>query len=283
VSQPDEMTSVQVATLIVEVAIHAAGLVLFLWLILSGRGRALPKSQLPEWRATPVEFVLFLCFGLMGATVVSGVAGSVLHHIHLSSDASVVAASAAMEGGFLCGLLLFYAFYGGSLASQAPGAGAFTGLVSGVLVFVVAMPFVTGVNFCWGYILTRTGLPDEQQELVSILENTHSVFLKGTFLVVATLLVPAAEEILFRGGLFRYFRTRMPRWAAITSTSVIFGALHVQWSDHMGGLPSFLPLVALAAIFCVAYERTGSIATPIVAHALFNLNMMILVMTGVGS
>jgi membrane protease YdiL (CAAX protease family) len=75
----------------------------------------------------------------------------------------------------------------------------------------------------------------------------------------------------------------MPRWAAISSTSVVFGALHVQWSDHMGGLPSLLPLVVLAAVFCVAYERTGSIVTPIVAHALFNLNMIVLVMTGVGS
>jgi hypothetical protein len=227
--------------------------------------------------------VLFLCFGLMGATVISGIAGSLLHRVHLSSDSSVVVASASMEGGFLCGLMCFYSIYGGSLLSQEPGAGPLSGLVSGIFVFLVAMPFVTGVNFGWGYILTRTGRPDEQQELVSILENTHSVFLKGAFVVVATLLVPAAEEILFRGGLFRYLRTRMPRWAAITSTSVVFGALHVQWSDHMGGLPSLLPLVMLAAVFCVAYERTGSIATPIVAHALFNLNMIVLVMTGVGS
>ena len=282
-SQTGEMTSAQVATLVVEVAIHAAGLFLFFWLFLSRRGRALPRSQLPEWRITPVEFVLFLCFGLMGATVISGIAGSLLHRVHLSSDSSVVVASASMEGGFLCGLMCFYSIYGGSLLSQEPGAGPLSGLVSGIFVFLVAMPFVTGVNFGWGYILTRTGLPDEQQELVSILENTHSVFLKGAFVVVATLLVPAAEEILFRGGLFRYLRTRMPRWAAITSTSVVFGALHVQWSDHMGGLPSLLPLVMLAAVFCVAYERTGSIATPIVAHALFNLNMIVLVMTGVGS
>ena len=282
-SQPDEMTSGQMATLIAEVAIHAAGLFLFFWLVFSRKGRAQPKALLPEWRTTPVEFVLFLCFGLMGATVMNGIAGSLLHRIHMSSDSSVVVASAAMEGGFLSGLLCFYAVYGGSILSQVPGAGAFSGIRSGIFVFVVAMPFVTLVNFGWGFILTRTGLPDEQQELVSILENTHSILLKGAFVIVATLLVPAAEEILFRGGLFRYLRTRMPRWAAITSTSVVFGALHVQWSDHMGGLPSLLPLVVLAAVFCVAYERTGSIVTPIVAHALFNLNMIVLVMTGVGS
>jgi membrane protease YdiL (CAAX protease family) len=283
VSQPDEMTSGQMATLLIEVAIHAAGLFLLFWLLLSRRGRAMPKSQLPEWRATPAEFVLFLCFGLMGATVISGIAGSVLHHLHLSSDSSVVVASAAMEGGFLCGLLCFFAVYGGSPLSQVPGSGAVAGLVSGTFLFLVAMPFVTLVNVGWSYFLTLTGLPHEQQELVSIFENTQSVVFEGAFVVIASLIVPAAEEILFRGGLFRYLRTRMPRWAAITSTSVVFGALHVQWSDHMSGLPSFLPLFVLAAIFCIAYERTGSIATPIVAHALFNLNTIVLAIMKVGS
>jgi uncharacterized protein len=283
VTQPDAMTWPQVATLASEIAIHVGGLILFLWLVLSRRGRAMPKSLLPEWRITPLEFVLFLCFGLMGATLFNGIAGTILHRVHLSSDASVVVASAAMEGGFLCGLIGFHALYGGSARVVSPGKGIGSGLLSGLFVFLVAMPFVTGINYCWGLFLTKTGLPSEQQELVSILENTHSNVLRGTFFVVATLLVPAAEEVLFRGGLFRYLRNRMPRWAAVTSTSVVFAALHVQWSDHMAGLPSLLPLVVLAAVFCIAYERTGSIATPIVAHALFNLNMIIIVIAGLGS
>ena len=48
----------------------------------------------------------------------------------------------------------------------------------------------------------------------------------------------------------------------------------------MVGLPSLLPLVALAVVFCLAYERTGMIGTTIVAHALFNLNTMLLVAMG---
>jgi hypothetical protein len=51
----------------------------------------------------------------------------------------------------------------------------------------------------------------------------------------------------------------------------------------MAGLPSFLPLIALAAVFCLAYERTGMIGTVIVAHALFNLNSMLQFVTGIGS
>jgi membrane protease YdiL (CAAX protease family) len=118
---------------------------------------------------------------------------------------------------------------------------------------------------------------------VSILANTGSAALRWLFVAVATILVPAAEELLFRAGLFRYLRTRVPRWAAIGFTSVLFGALHVAWGDHMAGLPSLLPLIVLAVVFCLAYERTGTIGTTIVAHACFNLNTMLLVVTGMGS
>jgi membrane protease YdiL (CAAX protease family) len=100
---------------------------------------------------------------------------------------------------------------------------------------------------------------------------------------VATVIVPFSEEILFRAGLFRYFRTRAPRWLSIVLTSALFGALHVSWGDHMAGLPSLLPLFVLAIVFCLAYERTGRIGTTIVAHALFNLNTFVLVLAGIGS
>jgi hypothetical protein len=277
----DQMSAAQVAIAVLEVALHATGLALLLWLLFSRRGRALPKMLIPEWRIPGADFVLFICFGFMGAVVASGVAGAVLHRMHPGPDASVVAASAATEAGFLLGMLGFHAFYGAADAGARPGLGA--GLRGGLFAFLAAMPLVTAFNYGWSALLTAIGLPDRKQALVGILENTHSALFQAVFVLIASLLAPAAEEVLFRGGLFRYLRTRVPRWAAIASTSVVFGALHVQWSDHLGGLASLLPLVVLAATFCIAYERTGSIATPIAAHALFNLNMMIQVIAGFGS
>ena len=38
----------------------------------------------------------------------------------------------------------------------------------------------------------------------------------------------------------------------------------------------------LAVMFSLSYERTGKIGTPIVAHALFNLNTVLLILSGVG-
>ena len=56
--------------------------------------------------------------------------------------------------------------------------------------------------------------------------------------------------------------------------ALLFGALHAN-------LSSFVPLVALGLIFSLAYERTGRIGTTIVAHGLFNLNTIVLILCGV--
>jgi membrane protease YdiL (CAAX protease family) len=55
---------------------------------------------------------------------------------------------------------------------------------------------------------------------------------------------------------------------------MIFALLH-------GSATAFLPLFALGVFFALAYERTGRIAVPMIAHALFNLHTILLVMAGV--
>lgn len=279
------MTPVEGAAFAFEAVLLLAGIWLIWRLVLRPGGRANRVNRLAEWRISPVDFVCFLSFGVVGSIALSGVAGLVLRHARMSADATTVLGSAVMEGGFLLGLAGFHSIYARrqATAGAAGPSGLRAALRGGLATFLVAMPLVVGVSNAWEFFLTRAGLPDEKQELVGILENTRSAALRWSFVAVAALLVPAAEEILFRAGLFRYFRTRAPRWAAIGLTSALFGALHVAWGDHMIGLPSLAPLVVLAAVFCVAYERTGSIGTTIVAHALFNLNMMVLVIAGIGS
>ena len=201
----------------------------------------------------------------------------------LGSDASLVAGSAAMHAGILLGIAGFYLVFGQRVRAPAPAKPALSAFKSGVVTFLIAMPIVLGASFAWEFVLTRMGLPEEKQELVDILENTHSLTLKLLLLSVATLVVPITEEVVFRAGLFRYFRTRAPRWAVIVVTSALFAALHLSWDKHLEGLPSVAPLFLLAVVFCVAYERTGNIGTTIVAHALFNLNMFILIVAGIGS
>lgn len=282
-SPPAESTPFGTAAMAFEVALSLAGAGLLLWLLYSARGRAARQCRLPEWRLPPLDFACYALAGIVGTVGLSAIASLVVRHAHLGADATAVVGSALMEGGFLLGLGVFhfrYASTAGTLGGfPAPGAA----LRSGAATFLVAMPLVYLASNGWEFLLVRLGLPDEKQELVGILENTHSAGLKIGFILVATIIVPVAEELVFRAGIYRYFRTRFPRWFALLFSSLLFGAPHVDWSRHMAGLPSLAPLVVLAFVFCLAYEVTGSIATTIVAHAMFNLNMILLVLAGIGS
>jgi membrane protease YdiL (CAAX protease family) len=102
----------------------------------------------------------------------------------------------------------------------------------------------------------------EQQAIVS--EFPHSAFGAAMFILVAVVMAPLFEEIVFRGFLFRGFANSWGwMWGALASAA-IFGAAHLQ-------LDVFLPLAALGFVLAWAYHRTGSLWTCITMHALFNL------------
>lgn len=283
-SQSDDMTPAAWAAIGFEGVLILCGLWLTWRLFARPAARAAKAEvRLAEWRVSPIDFASFLCFAFVGATALSGAAGLIVRHVRMSSDAATIVGSAVMEGGLLVGLAGYYLMARAQMRGETLSLALVPSLRGGLVTFLVAMPLVFAASNAWEFALVKMGLPDEKQELVSILANTGSVALRWLFVAIATILVPAAEELLFRAGLFRYLRTRVPRWAAIGFTSVLFGALHVAWGDHMAGLPSLLPLIVLAVVFCLAYERTGTIGTTIVAHACFNLNTMLLVATGMGS
>jgi membrane protease YdiL (CAAX protease family) len=101
-------------------------------------------------------------------------------------------------------------------------------------------------------------------------------------IALAVVIAPLNEELVFRAGIFRYLRTRIPRWAALLLPALTFAALHVNW-QNLQGLSSLAPLVVLAIVLAIAYERTGNIGTSIVAHACFNLNTIVVILSGLNT
>ena len=102
----------------------------------------------------------------------------------------------------------------------------------------------------------------KQQAIVS--DFPHSVLGAGMFVLVAVVMAPLFEEIVFRGFLFRGLANSWGwAWGALASAA-IFGAAHLQ-------LDVFLPLAALGFVLAWAYKKTGSLWTCITMHALFNL------------
>lgn len=74
-----------------------------------------------------------------------------------------------------------------------------------------------------------------------------------------------AEEICFRGMLFGGLRERLPKVPAALIAGIVFGALHA-----FTGISAVPPLIALGFVFCLLYEKTGSIVPGMLLHMLNN-------------
>jgi uncharacterized protein len=74
-----------------------------------------------------------------------------------------------------------------------------------------------------------------------------------------------AEELCFRGMLFGGLRERLPMVPAALIAGTVFGLLHA-----FTGISAVPPLIALGFVFCLLYEKTGSIVPGILLHMLNN-------------
>ena len=146
-------------------------------------------------------------------------------------------------------------------------------LRSGFITLLTALPLVFLVSISWHALLTLLGLPGEPQDLIAIFNDTHSHYVIAGMLVVACVLAPLNEELLFRRGLYHFLRQRFGRIVALTVSASLFGLLHMN-------LAGFLPLASLGVMLALAYERTGDIRVPIIAHGLFNLNTIVALLAG---
>jgi len=93
---------------------------------------------------------------------------------------------------------------------------------------------------------------------------------------MACLFAPLVEELAFRGLLFTHLRGRLGLTFATVCSAVIFAAIHPQ---GLAGIPA---LMAIAAVFAGIRAWRGSLIAPMVAHALHNgvLVVMLLLLFG---
>lgn len=86
--------------------------------------------------------------------------------------------------------------------------------------------------------------------------------------IITVVVAPLAEEVLFRGVLFRAMAARLGLWVGAVLSSAVFAVIHFEIL--------FSQPIALAGLFVVglllafAYHLTGSIVVPILGHAVFN-------------
>lgn len=251
------------------------------------RIRWLGTNRLPPWPVTLPEFALFaaLIF-LSGFFLQAGgqlLLGDFIAKTVDRTGLEVLVYGAGFHGGALLGWLLFptlrkhwHADYGAEPPPQPVMAPALPWpkvlfYAGGTL--LVALPVLSLLSLGWTFLLRKMGLPDDPQETIAIFANTKSPLVVAGMFVVACILAPLNEELLFRGGLYRFCRQRLGRGWALLISGCLFGALHANWAG-------FLPLALLGVGLAIVYEATGSIRVAVVAHGLFNLNTILIVLSG---
>ena len=98
-----------------------------------------------------------------------------------------------------------------------------------------------------------------------------SVWLATILVVVAA---PVCEELFFRGLVFKGCRRKLGFAASAAISGVIFGLAHLQEAlpgPWQGAVLLVGVLVFVGVGLAAIYERRGTLAAPIAAHAAFNL------------
>jgi uncharacterized protein len=285
---PDKL----IAAAALEAALFIAGLFLLWHLALSqsARARAGHTMPLPYWDIPGYIFGLTIIrlFGV--AFIVQFMAASLLKkyapELPLNEGFGLLLSGFALQVGLLLGLgvswyLLkanrFQARLNAAIApspvqlppplalSRIPAAGAAT--------FLVMIALIAPITLVWPVVLEQLGHSAEPQEVVELFTAADSKVQVFLMMLFATIIAPITEELLFRAGIFRYLRGRVPRWIVFTLPAVMFATAHQS-------LTAGLPLFVFGLIQSVAYERTGRIAVPMIAHGLFNLHTAAFILTG---
>ena len=85
------------------------------------------------------------------------------------------------------------------------------------------------------------------------------------FYASSCLISPIAEELFFRGIIYRIMREKWNACVCIGIVSVLFASIHYYFNGQ-----ALVPFLG-SLIFCLGYEKTKSILTPALLHITGNL------------
>lgn len=234
---------------------------LLLWRRLAPRLVPLPPGG--TWRAG----VLVALLGLLGTEILTL---ALLGPGEGRPPLLQLVTARSLAAGALAGLVLLLARRRGGVAQlglRRPG-GPPAPLVA-LAAWLAFLPVLAGVAFANDALHAGLGQPRPVQAWIAeFLASPEARGAPAAWAGMAVIL-PACEELFFRGGLHGALRRVLPLPAAVALSALGFGLVHE---------PSFwLPTAALGAVLAVLYERSGSLAAPVAFHALHNGAMLALV------
>lgn len=149
----------------------------------------------------------------------------------------------------------------------------FANLLPVVLIYVLFIIPLALLGWFWTQLLKGLGqlvdIQDPVKMFMDAIERGNPLEI-SLLVFSAVILAPLWEELIFRGLLYGYLKSRMSVFAALLVSSLIFSAYHFN-------LNALMPLLIVGIATGYIYERTRSLYFAIFFHALFNaLSMAVL-------
>jgi membrane protease YdiL (CAAX protease family) len=131
--------------------------------------------------------------------------------------------------------------------------------------------FLGGSLLCLVVQLAPPLLPDvEDFPLLRLFTSPQAAYAIAAF---AILVAPLAEELIFRGVLFRFLEHQVGVKLAVTGTAALFAGMHVP--QYWGAWNHVLLICLVGVVFSLARGLTGSLAPSVILHIAYNTGLMI--------
>ena len=236
-----------------------------------------PNAQrAPTWRA--VDIIIGLAAAVLGFALIIGAVVIVATLLDLQGEGENVAlavATAAFE--LWLGVWVLIAAWRRGMGAEGlglerpvrwgPAVTAWLGSYVVLFGYFAVLLILESLGLNTDRLMGGNALPYDVSRVSAV-----TVILGFSVVVLA----PFCEELFFRGLLFKGLRTSWSMFPALLVSGFLFGAFHQN-------LAVLVPFTMIGMLFAWAYHESGSLWTPIVAHAAVNGLAFALSVSGVAT
>lgn len=248
-------------------------------IVKTSRARRIDTHSVPPWPLRTSDFALFmvtlvLWFVLSGTLLIQ-------FSNWIAGNGNDPGAGVMVLGGILLQAGMLYVFLRFRFHFRSANEGPISpriiplwqSLFTGLFYFLASLPVVYGVGVAWNGMLEylrqqgfEIDLP--LQDAVVLLQEARSPLAFTGLILLAVVVAPVVEEMVFRAGIYRFFKGKTSVALSLLISGTLFGLVH-------GNVQSLPGLIAVGVCLGFAYELSGSIRVPIFFHAFFNLNSIV--------
>ncbi|MFP4156633.1 MAG: CPBP family intramembrane glutamic endopeptidase [Opitutales bacterium] len=259
-----------------------------LWIRQARRPREaiLPHVGIRSWPIGWVNFGIFICTLIFAVFLVQSIGASILFSGE-AQETPELTPSLAVAAVLMLQLPMLAVFYVARRFFPAQFAGPLNdarfsqqkAFLTALPLFVMFLPVVWLTTLVWSnllFALEQMGLVEgvEPQALVTLFADGGHPAAIFLLVVLAVVLAPLVEELIFRGCIYRFLKSKTSLLPAQVLSGAVFAMLHAN-------LLSFVPLLLVGVLLAHIYEKSGNLWVAIWFHAFFNaFSLSILFITG---